>query len=618
MTNFGAADSPAAAQAEAEPRPLSVAADEQAAAPALDPTTPAGILQSAIAGAAAMLDGDWGEPRTLATGTRLWRKGFEGFPVDAVRVAGTVPGFDPQTLAVVLTNSEFKHAFGLRLKQPELIVQTSIEALDAPAVSSCSDGYAGGDVRYQVADFPWPLGNRDSCYVGGCVVGAAPSDRIFVEHWLAHAKAPPKRKLVRAKHIAVNRLTKAGADTSMELALKFDLGGDIPDFVVDKIVEDVSDSFGAIAQYLSGDGAQFLKELRAAKGCDKPPAAAAASAAAVAAAAAEVVDVEETRDEREAREARDANRGVLLRGEALTAAARASREKRRNGEETLRLAQEDRLRRGAGVPLFGEATPEKPPPSPQKMTVDKRSSNIFETPGKEGEAIADAGDKDYTPTKSGKVAIAGEIGFLADEMVQDDLVNACTKCDEEFSIFKRRHHCRHCGNVFCDDCSDFRCDLASRKVTSEFLTLSGVPDDGPDSHSLVAAARVCKRCEQMVRGRRMMETWLANKARVRFEWWARRVERTVTIRHQIATLNTFRQRRRVASVLFQWREWAFDVGRRAMEARAKIRVLEAALREGKLDAQKVREAAEATEAAARAEEERALMCEKQTVTMMFR
>ena len=129
---------------------------------------------------------------------------------------------------------------------------------------------------------------------------------------------------------------------------------------------------------------------------------------------------------------------------------------------------------------------------------------------------------------------------------------------------------------------------------------------------------MCKRCEQMVCGRRMMETWLANKARVRFEWWARRVERTVTIRHQIATLNTFRQRRRVASVLFQWREWAFDVGRRAMEARAKIRVLEAALREGKLEVSKLREAAEATEAAARAEEERALMCEKQTFTMMFR
>ncbi|KAH0789465.1 FYVE-type zinc finger-containing protein [Histomonas meleagridis] len=36
---------------------------------------------------------------------------------------------------------------------------------------------------------------------------------------------------------------------------------------------------------------------------------------------------------------------------------------------------------------------------------------------------------------------------------EDDKVKCCHKCGAKFSLFKRRHHCRHCGLIFCDDCT---------------------------------------------------------------------------------------------------------------------------------------------------------------------
>ncbi|KAK4303111.1 hypothetical protein Pmani_024855 [Petrolisthes manimaculis] len=37
----------------------------------------------------------------------------------------------------------------------------------------------------------------------------------------------------------------------------------------------------------------------------------------------------------------------------------------------------------------------------------------------------------------------------------------CRLCEKEFSISRRRHHCRHCGNIFCHGCSDNTMPLPS-------------------------------------------------------------------------------------------------------------------------------------------------------------
>jgi hypothetical protein len=38
----------------------------------------------------------------------------------------------------------------------------------------------------------------------------------------------------------------------------------------------------------------------------------------------------------------------------------------------------------------------------------------------------------------------------------DDLEETCKSCKGEFNPFNRRHHCRLCGRIFCNDCSNQR------------------------------------------------------------------------------------------------------------------------------------------------------------------
>jgi hypothetical protein len=39
------------------------------------------------------------------------------------------------------------------------------------------------------------------------------------------------------------------------------------------------------------------------------------------------------------------------------------------------------------------------------------------------------------------------------EWIKPEIVNNCEACQASFGIFRRKHHCRHCGHVFCDSCT---------------------------------------------------------------------------------------------------------------------------------------------------------------------
>ena len=60
-------------------------------------------------------------------------------------------------------------------------------------------------------------------------------------------------------------------------------------------------------------------------------------------------------------------------------------------------------------------------------------------------------------------------------------------CDENFWLFKRRHHCRACGFLVCDACSEGRKEL--EKIVGPIVdagTIAGVEGE---------KYRVCKDCE---------------------------------------------------------------------------------------------------------------------------
>ena len=39
--------------------------------------------------------------------------------------------------------------------------------------------------------------------------------------------------------------------------------------------------------------------------------------------------------------------------------------------------------------------------------------------------------------------------------VKDELVSICNSCNVSFSLFRRKHHCRCCGKIFCYDCTKY-------------------------------------------------------------------------------------------------------------------------------------------------------------------
>eukprot|EP00760_Papus_ankaliazontas_P025606 PhM_4_TR2813/c0_g1_i1/m.86154/K06276/PDPK1; 3-phosphoinositide dependent protein kinase-1 len=69
--------------------------------------------------------------------------------------------------------------------------------------------------------------------------------------------------------------------------------------------------------------------------------------------------------------------------------------------------------------------------------------------------------------------------------VKDSEVSSCRKCGESFTFFVRKHHCRRCGHIFCDKCSNQRHAIPQynflepvRVCCSCFNRLKGTSDSG--------------------------------------------------------------------------------------------------------------------------------------------
>ena len=62
------------------------------------------------------------------------------------------------------------------------------------------------------------------------------------------------------------------------------------------------------------------------------------------------------------------------------------------------------------------------------------------------------------------VSKSGGMGLVdKDDWVPSNAIRACMGCGGKFTMLMRKHHCRLCGQVFCNDCSPLRAAAAMHK-----------------------------------------------------------------------------------------------------------------------------------------------------------
>ncbi|KAH9512599.1 hypothetical protein Btru_038926 [Bulinus truncatus] len=98
--------------------------------------------------------------------------------------------------------------------------------------------------------------------------------------------------------------------------------------------------------------------------------------------------------------------------------------------------------------------------------------------------------------------------------IPDSEVPACLNCARSFSILTRRHHCRLCGGIMCDKCSEFMASSYAQKLVNPAHSFSGEgflkrTNSNTSLNSLVgnegeSIMRVCKTCRKLLERRDVM------------------------------------------------------------------------------------------------------------------
>ena len=82
-----------------------------------------------------------------------------------------------------------------------------------------------------------------------------------------------------------------------------------------------------------------------------------------------------------------------------------------------------------------------------QVNEDDYSSQVNDTP-----KIAQLIEIDYK--WNGARARAHNDDFIIPRWVPDEEIMYCHGCNGEFDYVNRKHHCRHCGMVYCNTCSN--------------------------------------------------------------------------------------------------------------------------------------------------------------------
>ena len=97
-----------------------------------------------------------------------------------------------------------------------------------------------------------------------------------------------------------------------------------------------------------------------------------------------------------------------------------------------------------------DVTPSKAPPVYKDSACQQGANGSPNNLLKE----AKLAEIDYTWNGGRARSNTGE--FVPPRWIPDEEVETCRRCGSEFDWVNRRHHCRHCGGIYCQNCSPNR------------------------------------------------------------------------------------------------------------------------------------------------------------------
>ncbi|XP_041765336.1 protein RUFY3 isoform X1 [Anopheles merus] len=97
-----------------------------------------------------------------------------------------------------------------------------------------------------------------------------------------------------------------------------------------------------------------------------------------------------------------------------------------------------------------------------------------------------AGGSQHSSDHTKGDGVESGVGGTGGGWTPDKVVSKCTGCEKEFSITRRKHHCRNCGKIFCSSCSEHVAALGGTGAPDH--QQSGTPNGSSKP------VRVCDHC----------------------------------------------------------------------------------------------------------------------------